>query len=158
MYRGESKTVQRGNVTATAWKDNKVVTVMSTTTQPTAVGSVLRRQRDGSRLSVPCPESVLTYNKYMGGVDRGDQLRGYYNCRVKSRKFYKYIYFLFDVSITKCFHTVQKLLLFTNVQQPKEVPLTVGTGVDWGLLFTSSSWVRRWRYTSSCITALSSQD
>ena len=40
----------------------------------------------------------------MGGVDRGDQLRGYYNCKVKSRKFYKYIfYFLFDVSITNGF-------------------------------------------------------
>ena len=34
----------------------------------------------------------------------GDQLRGYYNCKVKSRKFYKYIfYFLFDVSITNAF-------------------------------------------------------
>ena len=40
----------------------------------------------------------------MGGVDRGDQLRGYYNCKVKSRKFYKYIfYFLLDVSITNAF-------------------------------------------------------
>ena len=37
----------------------------------------------------------------MGGVDRGDQLRGYYSCRTKSRKFYKYIFtFLLDVAIT----------------------------------------------------------
>ena len=40
----------------------------------------------------------------MGGVDRGDQLRGYYCCRTKSRKFYKYIcYFLLDVAITNAF-------------------------------------------------------
>ena len=102
--RGESKTLQRGKVTASAWKDNKVVTVMSTTSQPSATGTVLRRQRDGTRVSVPCPEAILTYNRNMGGVDRGDQLRGYYNCRVKSRKFYKYIfYFLFDVAITNAF-------------------------------------------------------
>ena len=77
---------------------------MSTNTQPSATGSVLRRQRNGTRISVPCPESIISYNSNMGGVDRGDQLRGYYNCRTKSRKFYRYIYFfLFDVSITNAF-------------------------------------------------------
>ena len=40
----------------------------------------------------------------MGGVDRGDQLRGYYSCRSKSRKFYKYIfYFLLDTTITNAY-------------------------------------------------------
>ncbi len=40
----------------------------------------------------------------MGGVDRGDQLRGYYHVRMKCRKVYKYIYnFLFDVAITNGF-------------------------------------------------------
>ena len=104
LHSGESKTLQRGKVSASVWMDNKLVTVMSTNTQPTATGSVLRRQRDGSRTSVPCPEAVISYNSSMGGVDRGDQLRGYYNCRTKSRKFYKYIfYFLLDVSITNAF-------------------------------------------------------
>ena len=96
--------MQRGKVTASVWMDNKPVTVMSTNTQPSATGSVLRRQRDGSRISVPCPEAILCYNSHMGGVDRGDQLRGYYSCRTKSRKFYKYIfYFLFDTTITNSF-------------------------------------------------------
>ena len=77
---------------------------MSTTTQPQASGSVLRRQLDGTRTSVPCPESIIQYNSYMGGVDRWDQLRGYYNCRTKRRKFYKYIFcFLFDVAITNAY-------------------------------------------------------
>ena len=102
--RGDSLTVQQGSVTASAWKDRKVVTVLSTNTQPTATGTVLRRQKDGSRIPVPCPEAIISYNEFMGGVDRGDQLRGYYSCRTKSRKFYKYIfYFLLDVAITNAF-------------------------------------------------------
>ena len=103
-FRGDSKTVQKGKVTASAWMDNKVVSMMSTTSQPSATASVLRRQKDGSRISIPCPESIISYNRFMGGVDRGDQLRGYYNCCMKSRKFYKYIFsFLFDVSITNAY-------------------------------------------------------
>ena len=40
----------------------------------------------------------------MGSVDRGDQIRGYYSCRTKCRKNYKYIFhFLFDVAITNTF-------------------------------------------------------
>ena len=96
--------MQQGKVTVSAWKDNRVVTMMSTTSQPSATGFVSRRQKDGSRIQVSCPEAVLAYNRYMGGVDRGDQLRGYYNCRTKSRKLYKYIFhFLLDVSITNAF-------------------------------------------------------
>ena len=47
-----------------------------------------------------CPQSVSLYNKYMGGVDHNDQLRGYYHVRLKCRKYYKYIFwFLFDVAV-----------------------------------------------------------
>ena len=75
----------------------------STTSQPEST-NVLRRQKDGSRISVPCPMSVLDYNTYMGSIDRGDQVRGYYSCRTKRRKFYKYIFhFLLDVAVTNAF-------------------------------------------------------
>ncbi len=97
-------TRQRLELVAHAWLDNKQVLCMSTNTQPDAHGTVLRRKRDGTRVSVPCPDSIVQYNKYMGGVDRGDQLRGYYRCQIKTRKFYKYIFFfLVDVAITNSF-------------------------------------------------------
>ena len=47
-----------------------------------------------------CPLVVDTYNKLMGGVDRGDQYRKYYEIRMKSHKVYKYIFwFLVEISI-----------------------------------------------------------
>ena len=96
--------MQKGPVVGSAWKDNKILTVLWTTSQPAATGTVLRRQQDGTRVSVT----------FMGGVDRGDQLRGYYLCRTKSRKFYKYIfYFLFDVAITNAKQAFPSLPLRT---------------------------------------------
>ncbi len=78
--------------------------VMSTGCNTSKDGTVLRRQKDGSRTEVSCPVAVVEYNKYMGGVDRGDQLRGYYQCNFKSRKFYKYIgHFLFGVAVTNSY-------------------------------------------------------
>ena len=77
---------------------------MSTNCQPSSHSTVHRKQQDGSSLELPCPESVILYNKFMGGVDRGDQLCGYYHCRSRSRKFYKYIFFfLLDVAITNTY-------------------------------------------------------
>ena len=91
-------------MSASAWLDRRTVTAMATNCQPDDTGTVLRGTQDGSRIPVPCPQSIILYNTYMGGVDRGDQLRGYYRCRTKSRKFYKYIfYFLLDVAITNAF-------------------------------------------------------
>ena len=74
--------------------------VIYTNSDPQSVTSILRPQSDGSKEEVECPLALKSYNKYMGGVDRGDQLRKYYRCKAKSRKFYKYIfYFLIDVAI-----------------------------------------------------------
>ena len=92
---------QCGNIVATAWRDNKVVNVASTLASATELTTVQRKQKDGRRIDVECPLCVALYNKYMGGVDLGDQLRGSYHVRLKCRKNYKYVFcFLFDVSVT----------------------------------------------------------
>ncbi len=65
--------VQEGKVVASAWLDRKVVMVMSTNTQPSSTSTVLRRQQDGTRKSIPCPQAIIGYNQHMGRVDRGDQ-------------------------------------------------------------------------------------
>ena len=113
--RGHSKTFQSSPLTACIWQDNKPVAVVATNSNPTVSTSVPRRNHDGSRTEVTCPQFVELYNKFMGGVDRNDQLRGYYNVRMKCQKLYKYIFWcLLDVSITnayilyKCFGSQEK--------------------------------------------------
>lgn len=98
--RGESQTRQYHNLTVSVWQDNKAVTVAATNGDPTIDVQVMRKKKDGTRTAVNCPQSVSLYNKYMGGVDHNDQLRGYYHVRLKCRKYYKYIFwFLFDVAV-----------------------------------------------------------
>ena len=66
---GNAMTRQVGNIITTIWQDNKPVTILSTNTQATTPVSVQRRQKDGSRKEVSCPEAIVLYNKYIGGVD-----------------------------------------------------------------------------------------
>ena len=74
--RGESQTVQCQYLTVTVWQDSHPVTVVATNIDPTQTVQVLRKNKDGSKVTVKCPQSIALYNKYMGGVDHNDQLRG----------------------------------------------------------------------------------
>ena len=66
------------------WLDNHIVHVLSTNGQRSEITMVPRKQKDGSTKQITCPASILSYNTYMGGVDYGDQLRGYYHVRLKN--------------------------------------------------------------------------
>ena len=93
--RGGSETVQCGNLTVTLWQDTRPVLTIATDAQADLAVQVKRKRKDGSMVSINCRESVSNYNMYMGGVDRNDQLHGYYHVRLKSKKYYKYIFWVF---------------------------------------------------------------
>ena len=104
LVQGESMLRQHDSLTAVVWQDKRPVHVLSTLSQPGDTETVTHRQRDGSTAEVSCPSALLTYTKYMGGVDLGDQLHKYYSVRLKCNKNYKYFFwFIFDVSITNAF-------------------------------------------------------
>ena len=126
--------MQKGSLVATLWLDNKVVTVLSTNTQPDSTGAVLRRQQSGSRISITCPTSIVLYNRFMGGLDRNDQLRKYYHVRLKGRKPYKYIFwFLHEVSITNAYILFIHYCIATNrdpaMKSLKEFRLELARGL-----------------------------
>ena len=98
--RGDIVFRQDSNMVATVWQDTKPVAMLSTQHDPTMTTTVKRKKGDGSTIDVTCPQAVVDYNAHMGGVDLGDQYRKYYQVRMKSRTFYKYIFwFIFEVCI-----------------------------------------------------------
>ena len=104
LQRGESIYRQKGSLVASVWRDRKLVYVMSTNCPPTGNTKVQQKEKDGSKKMFPCPPSIVGYNRYMSGVDKADQLRGYYRVRSKGRKFYKYLFwFLFDSATVNTF-------------------------------------------------------
>ena len=65
---------------------------------------VQRKHEDRTRKEFDCPAALAAYNKFMGAVDLGDQLRGYHAYKLKGRKVYKYIYnFFMGVCVTDAF-------------------------------------------------------
>ena len=79
---------------------------MSTMSNPLTTQSVERKQKDGSKVMVPCPDAVVVYNKFMGGVDKGDQLQHYYRIRTKCVKNYKQIFWFTNAHILSHFSPV----------------------------------------------------
>lgn len=118
LKRGEHKSilVSDGKVECLMWKDNKVVSLINTATTPSLTTNVTRRNKDGSRAPIPCPQSVKDYNTYMGGVDLADARRKSYTCSRKSKKWWhRLFYFLVDISMVNAY-----LLHQSNANSPKQ--------------------------------------
>ena len=59
---------------ALGWMDNRPVYFLSSQVE-TDIVTIQRREKNGDVTVVPCPQLVVEYQTYMGGVDRHDQLR-----------------------------------------------------------------------------------
>ena len=89
---GDYKYISNGNLTIAVWQDTNTISCCFTNLK-WMVTQVERKQKDGSSISMNCPKSIANYNARVGGVDRNDQLSGYYGIEIKSRKYYKYLFY-----------------------------------------------------------------
>ena len=73
------------------------------------VDHVRRKNKDGTRTEVPCPEPVKLYNMYMGGVDLADRKRKEYSCSKRSNKWWhRLFYFFLDVAVVNA-HVLESI-------------------------------------------------
>ncbi|KAJ6649681.1 PiggyBac transposable element-derived protein 4 [Pseudolycoriella hygida] len=100
MARGEFQFAVKNRTAAVKWMDRKAVCFLSSVHSPRNISTVRRRQRNGQRIEVGCPEVVKVYNETMGGVDKFDQLRECYAVGRRSVKWWHRIYYyLVDLAI-----------------------------------------------------------
>lgn len=103
--RGEFRILQKQdtNVTATVWKDKRLVHHLSTLSDPRDIKDAQRRV-GANVLNLRQPHSVHAYNKFMGGVDLHDQHRAKYDVGRNSKKWWRYLFwFLLNCSIVNAF-------------------------------------------------------
>lgn len=79
-------------VLVSRWQDSKDFLVASNCFSATST-TVSRKQKDGTRLEVPCPTQIKFYNRYMGGVDLSDQKVTCYDFGRKSLKWWKKVFY-----------------------------------------------------------------
>lgn len=110
LQRGESvaKCTEDG-IVCFKWQDTKEVLLMSNC-HGNQLGSVSRRQKDGTLKEYSCPEAIVFYNKKMGGVDKADQYSTTYEVDRKSEKWWKRVFHrLLMVAVSNSWIIFQKL-------------------------------------------------
>lgn len=103
MKVGEKMAFTTGTVMSLAWRDNKVVRMVSTFHQDTTVQKT-KWQKGGAQLSYEKPCSVDDYNQHMNGVDVLDQNINYYPWARRSAKWTtKFVMYLIQISMYNAF-------------------------------------------------------
>ena len=91
--KGESIVMHTGPLMAMKMLDRKPVTILSTISKSTTV--VTNKKDPKTKESVVRPECIVGYNKFMGDVDRSDQMLKYEAFRHRSIKWWKKVFFIF---------------------------------------------------------------
>lgn len=93
LQKGEAVIFSTKEIAAIKWKDKKDV-VMLTTMHDLNFAETGKRSRYTGEKSLK-PTAVADYNKYMGGVDVGDQMLSKFHTIRRCKKAYKKIFFYF---------------------------------------------------------------
>ncbi|KAL0852114.1 hypothetical protein ABMA28_000354 [Loxostege sticticalis] len=116
------------DLSVTMWKDNKIVTLLSTYVGAEPVqknrprfrffllryGTLKINRYDKSKkekILIDCPKIVKDYNSHMGGVDLLDSYIGRYHISIKNRKWYmRLFHHLLDLAMINSWLAYKKLL------------------------------------------------
>lgn len=91
-------------ISCVKWMDNKGILFLSNHHNPNDIVTVQRKQRDGTRVTLPCPALVKDYNVNMGFVDKADMLKSTYAINRKSKRWYMRIFWHFlDVTVVNAY-------------------------------------------------------
>ena len=100
LKRGQHKSQLVGSVECFVWKDKNISDFIQTICLPGETGTVMRKNKNGTRTAVSCPLAVKLYNEQMGGVDLADSRWQVYTCSRKAKKWWhRLFYFFLDVGI-----------------------------------------------------------
>ncbi|XP_041460062.1 piggyBac transposable element-derived protein 4-like [Lytechinus variegatus] len=105
--RGEMRWIRDEDVVVIQWKDKKVISVMSSYhpgNKNTHCTRNTRANGEHKEIKVKQPIAFAAYNKYMGGVDKSDQLIGNYNVLRKTNKYWKTLFYhMVDIAVVNSY-------------------------------------------------------
>lgn len=89
-------------ILALRWKDNKIITLLSTDMGVGLMFSLYRYCSDTKRKEqVSCPSVIKSYNANMGGTDRSNMMVNLYRTPLKSKRWYMQLFaYAINVSLT----------------------------------------------------------
>ena len=127
LKKGEMLVRHNKTVAFCAWKDKRVVTMLSTSDVPTLVSTNKTDYTTGQKIVKP--NIVIKYNSNMEGVDQLDQSTQYYPSTRKSVKWYKKYFFSL---VDKCIYN--SLVIYRTFQDKEITVLEFREKIITGLL------------------------
>ena len=112
----ESAETKDGSLLLTKWKDNQVVSVLSTVFGVTPLDNASRwSSADKKKIRVPRPAAIREYNAEMGGTDRFNQNLNKYRVSIAGKKYYWSIFtWLLDAAVTNAW-TLHRMASGNNI-------------------------------------------
>lgn len=99
------------SISSLVWKDNKVVTLLSTFAGELPLSTINRYdKRSKSTSEISCPFVVKEYNRHMGGVDLLDAFMARHKILLKSKKWYiRLFYHFLDMALANSWILFKKI-------------------------------------------------
>ncbi|XP_068204309.1 piggyBac transposable element-derived protein 3-like [Palaemon carinicauda] len=142
--RGTLGYVSSDGILVARWKDNSVVTILSTDVGFESMGTVELYDRAlKKKVPIPCPSVIQMYNDHMGSIDKSDMLTNLYKTPFKTKRYYMRLFdFLLNLIICNAWILYKRdcLALHANPKLLKDLRLDI------------SNWLRSFKTSTFKIT------